>query len=867
MLDREPGTPEWDWDSAGSRRFGREDGGAPRAAQDGEAAQRIAQAEARRAAQDPGRAPSRGRRFRRSAAAADGAAPPGAARDGLATAAPPAPAPAQPAIGVAEAPPPTRTGAPPTAQAAPSPPPSPRRKLKKLRLALVLVGLASLALISTVFGMMMAVTSDLPALEQTGPYQAGKNSVLRAATKGHPVIANLTGNENRILLPSTQISPNIKNAVIAIEDRRFYEHHGVDYQGIARAFIQDVLRRKASQGGSTITQQFVKNALQAQSHRSVFEKLKEAALAYHLERKWDKQKIITHYLNTVYFGNGAYGVESAARTYFGGNASPAGPESAASNVTPAQAALLAGLIASPSGYDPVQHPLVAKQRRDLVLDRMLGAGAINRQQYDEAVRQALPAASDVHSPQPDSKQPYFSSWVTQQLVDRYGAIKVFGGGLQVTTTLDPELQDAARQAIDQNLAGVGPSASLVAIENKTGKVRALVGGESFKNKPFNLATNGHRQPGSAIKPFILVEALRHGISPNDTFASRQKVFRVPGGGGEQFVVNNYEDRYSGVLTLADATAQSDNSVFAELGLKHLGGPRAGPRRIARLAEGMGIRTHLSTNPAMVLGGLKEGVTPLEMAYAYSTIANRGGRASGSLAPGQSGKRCYGPVALEKVVDPGSDESRSDAPCTKRVFSKGVGDQTRDLLHGVITKGTGRSAQIADFAGGKTGTTENYGDAWFVGFTDELTVAVWVGYPDKLRSMKTEYRGGPVAGGTFPADIWRDFMSSAIDIRNLRSAVAGVETAPDTGPQLEAPQDVTPAPTESAPPEAPQQAQPEQQKESAVPRRSRSTPAPRRPAAPPRRRTSPGPGTTLPGGPGGGVGPPQGAPGRPGAGTP
>src|SRR3954466_5527324 len=281
-------------------------------------------------------------------------------------------------------------GAEPSADGA-TPPVAPRRRLKKLRLLILVLGLGLLALVSTVFGMMMAVASDLPALENRQEYKAAKNSVLEAADGGHTEIARLTGNNNRILLTASQISPNIKNAVIAIEDRRFYHHNGVDYKGIGRALLQDILQQHAAQGGSTITQQFVKNALSAQGNRSVFQKLREAALAYHLERKWTKQKILNEYLNTVYFGNGAYGVESGVRTYFGGrNRKYAPDERIANDVSPAQAALLAGMIASPSAYDPVQNPIQARERRDQVLKNMYDQQMITAQEYQEGLQEALP---------------------------------------------------------------------------------------------------------------------------------------------------------------------------------------------------------------------------------------------------------------------------------------------------------------------------------------------------------------------------------------------------------------------------------------------------------------------------------------------
>jgi penicillin-binding protein 1A len=728
------------------------------------------------------------------------------------------------------------------------PPVAPKRRLKKMRLAIVVLGLGLLALVSTVFGMMMAVSQDLPALENRQEYRAAKNSVLEAADGGHTEIARLTGNNNRILLTASQISPNIKNAVIAIEDRRFYHHNGVDYRGIARALEQDILQQHAAQGGSTITQQFVKNALSAQGNRSVFQKLREAALAYHLERKWSKQKILTEYLNTVYFGNGAYGVESAARTYFGPdpaalaangtdpNADRKGPAQA-KDVTPAQAAMLAGMIASPSAYDPAEHPRHARARRDEVLKDMLDQKLITPREYHEAVITSPPTQAEIHPPRPDSSQPYFSSWLTQQLVDRYRPGIVFGGGLKIRTTLDPELQAAAEHAISGRLAGVGPSASLVAIENKTGEIKAMVGGPDYNEKPFNLATDGHRQPGSSFKPFTLIAALGNGVSPDATFASQPKTFPVPNSGGkEKFVVHNFDNRYSGVASLRTATDYSDNSVFAELGLK------IGTHKIARIAQKMGIHTRVSTNPAMTLGGLKEGLTPLEMAYAYSTLANQGVRVTGTLAPHQKG-----PVAIRSVQGSGRDDRNEKR--SKRVIPAGVAETAQQMLTGVIQSGTGKNAAIGEFAAGKTGTTENYGDAWFVGFNKELTVAVWVGYPDTLKPMKTEYRGSPVEGGTYPAEIWHDLMTSWIDIRDTRKAEEAQKKGGDsTTPSTPVAPSYSP-PQQQAPAQGPSKKAPAQGKQ---PKRAPQQPAPQpqTPAQPAPAQPSP-----VPQGGGGGAAPP------------
>lgn len=748
--------------------------------------------------------------------------------------------------------PPTTVMPPPSSQPGPrgpSGPPRSKPKVKKLRLFLILTGLSALALVSTVFGMMMAVASDLPQLENKAEYKRAENSIVYSDGKDPQELARLTGNENRILLEEGVVSPNIENAVIAIEDRRFYEHKGVDYRGIARALFQDVLARRAAQGGSTITQQFVKNALAAQADRSVFQKLREAALAYHLEHQWSKQKVLTQYLNSVYFGNGAYGIEAAVRTYFGSELDPptvdpttglvseddydsaTDDEPLATNVTPAQAALLAGMIASPSMYDPVQNPAKATERRNLVLQRMYEQEMITRADYEEGLREELPDEDDIRPPQPHSDQPYFTTWLTQQLVDRYGPGAVFGGGLKVTTTLDPELQAAAEQAIAGRLGAIGPSASLVAIENKTGEVKAMVGGTDYAERPFNLATNGHRQPGSSFKPFILVRALADGVSPEQTYVSQPKEFPVPGSKTERFVVNNYEDSYSGVASLRGATTSSDNSVYAEVGLK------VGTKRVARLARRMGVRTKISTNPAMTLGGLTEGLTPLELAYAYSTIANKGERVSGSLASSENG-----PVAIESVEGAGrhiENERRAT-----RVFSDEVGETAQELLAGVVASGTGKAAQIGEFAAGKTGTTENYGDAWFVGFNSELTVAVWVGYPDELRPMETEYLGGPVAGGTFPAAIWHDLMAAWINIRDQRRAEQ--EGSGDITPYVPADPSVptTPAepgqdggdedqeaPSEPAP-EQPQPSEPAPDPEPAPEPAPTPAPEPTPPPAPP-----------------------------------
>jgi penicillin-binding protein 1A len=742
-------------------------------------------------------------------------------------------------------------------------PPEPKRqiRIRKLRLLGILVFLGLLAAVSTLFGMMMAVVSDLPSLEGKEP--ADRNSVL--VDRRGVRLGLLTGNQKRIFLRSDQIAPVMKQAVIAIEDRRFYTNDGVDIRGIGRALWQDLRAQGAVQGGSTITQQFVKNALAAQDQRTVFNKLREAALAYQITRKWSKERILQNYLNTIYFGNGAYGVESAARTYFG-TAHPGcgedGNPPCAQQLAPAEAAMIAGIIASPSGYDPLSHRLQAKQRRDLVLKNMLDQGSIPRDQYDDAIVQSLPTSADIQPPAEDTKYPYFTSWVKQQVVDKLGggqegARRAFEGGLAVQTTIDSRLQDAAQASVDAWLPDRnGPRASLVAIDNDSGEVLAMVGGDDYKTAPFNLATQGQRQPGSSFKPFILAQALSSGISPDSMWASRKMSHCVHknkrGKCTEYFEVNNYDDAYAGTQSLRSATTFSDNSVYAQVGIK------VGTKNVAHMAHRLGIRTPISHNLAMTLGGLKQGVTPLDMAHAYETLAQRGRFTYGTMSPGAVPRNRLsppmpGPVGILKIGKPDDGkikpvelpdgEEAVNRPQSWPVIKSSTADTVSSILSTVVTSGTARAAAIPGvFAAGKTGTTENYGDAWFVGWTDKITVAVWVGYPDELRPMETEFRGEPVAGGTYPASIWKTFVEKALEFREYRAEQDDAEDAsaspPSTtaAPTTEGPSVATePAPSTAAPSTetapapaqpAPEQPAPEQQ-------------APETPAQPPAQEPSTG----------------------------
>ena len=722
----------------------------------------------------------------------------------------------------------------------PTPPPGNGRKrprLRKLRMALVLIGLALLAFVSWIFGIMMAVAQDLPALENRAQYARAQNPVVY--DRNQEEIATLTNNEGRILLPSRDIAGTVKEAVVAVEDARFYGHRGVDYRGIARAVYQDILARSAQEGASTITQQFVKEALEAQASRTIFQKLREAALAYHLERQWSKDKILTEYLNSIYFGEGAYGIEAAARTYFGSDLEHEGcgeggiAPTCASQLRPHEAALLAGMIASPSLYSIRENPEGAQARRNFVLQRMMEQGYITEEEYADYSQRPLPDVEALTPPSENSEAPYFTSWLRQQLVDKYGAGRAFGGGLAVHSTLDLDLQREIESIVDTRLAGIEPTASVVVLDNDTSGVLAMVGGSDYDEVPFNLATQGARQPGSAFKPFTLVAALEEGRSSSDVFTSQELELpfksRVPKDKGkgtrvvnELFPVSNYEDSYLGSATLATATTYSDNSVYTQLGMQ------LGPDKVARTAQKMGIESDLRTdnryavnggkfypyNPALILGGLTTGVNPLEMAHAYETIAEDGRRISGTLAASDGGVVGINKVTQRQGTDPNAGgkpvetldgESGENEVKTEPVVEPGVAQEARTLLTSVVTSGTGTNAASSatdDAIWGKTGTTDDNGDAWFCGATEEITACVWVGHADGRVPMETEFAGSPVDGGTFPALIFADLLGAWEALQDERNP--DEEEDEDDGEELEplVPVEPDPEPAPEAEPEAP-----------------------------------------------------------------
>ena len=621
----------------------------------------------------------------------------------------------------------------------------PRRRIRKLRLLALLGALAILALTAFSYGLVLAVGQQLSGLDPFKQAQRQQVDGYVYASDRHTILAVLRGSQSRVLVHDDEISPWIKQAIVAVEDKRFYEHRGVDIRAMARALWADIRHNATVQGGSTITQQFVKNQLTGSAH-SITRKLKEAALAWQLERSWSKNRILTAYLNTIYFGNGAYGIERAARTYFGHSAL---------KLTLPEAALLAGIPEDPSRYDPVAHPRAAEQRRALVLHLMAEQRIISTGQLRAALRSSMPKPQSVHLSGVMGQAPYFGEYVKQQLLadKQIGAKRVYGGGLRVYTTIDLQLQKLARTAIHNWLPSPdGPQAALVAVDARTGEVLAMYGGRSFHASQFNLAVQGERQPGSSFKPFVLATALREGIAPQTTFVSHPVSIFI---GDKYWNVRNYEGEYLGPIDLVRAISASDNSVFAQLTKV------VGPANVVRTAHALGITSPLQSYFAIGLGG--EPVNPLEMARAYSTFANGGYRIDGKVFGNA-------PRVITKITDVDGKVAYKNSPVRRRVLSTAEAELLTQLLEGVVTSGTGRAAALPDEpVAGKTGTTENYGDAWFVGYTPQLVAAVWVGYPKGLRPMLTEFHGSPVAGGTFPALIWKSFMASALRAKDAHPA--------------------------------------------------------------------------------------------------
>ncbi|MCL6472634.1 MAG: PBP1A family penicillin-binding protein [Firmicutes bacterium] len=600
---------------------------------------------------------------------------------------------------------------------------------RRTNIILVICGVVIFSLLAASFGGLItaaAIISSLPKLKNQGEKQNWQTTKIYAADG--TLLTDLYFEQDRIVVKLSDISPYMQHAVIAIEDERFYKHKGYDPEAIARAFLTDIQTGHIVEGASTITQQYIKNM--ENSREKTFErKLKEAALAYQLEKVKTKDQILEMYLNTIYFGHSWYGVETASQNFFGKRAK---------DLTLPEAALLAGIIKSPNNFSPYEHPNEAKQRRDLVIAQMRRLNFISAQEAAQAI--ASPVAVRPLS-KPVTIAPYFVDYVKQQLIDKYGENVVFKGGLRVYTTIDLKMQQYAESAAWSTLnLPNDPSAALVAIEPSTGYIKAMVGGRNFEESEYNLATSHNRQPGSSFKTFVFAAAIENGISPYHNIDSSPGSIPIPGS-KKPWRVNNYvEGSGYGPMSIREALVKSVNTVYARLIME------VGLDKVVDLAKRVGINIKHPV-PAIALGGFSNGPSVLEMASAYSTLANNGKRLE--------------PTAITKITDSAGKVLYEYRPEPKQVMSEITAYIVTDVLQDVIRYGTGTRARLNRPCAGKTGTATEYRDAWFCGFTPDLSAAVWVGYPKDQKTSMYRVHGIRVAGGTFPAEIWNKFMTAAL----------------------------------------------------------------------------------------------------------
>jgi penicillin-binding protein 1A len=628
------------------------------------------------------------------------------------------------------------------------PPPSRSRLRRVLRWTLWLAVPAVAVAAGTIVGLIYAFARvPLPAEVPTA------QTVVFLDQTGKREIGTLSAQENRRVVSLDRIPEHTRRAVLAAEDRDFYDHGAISYRGLARAAASNLLRRRISEGGSTITQQYVKNAFPGVGRdRTLFRKLKEAVLAVKLERKFSKDKILEFYLNTVYFGRGAYGIDAAARTYF---SVPGRKGVTAQDLTPAQSALLAGVIRGPEFYGRKDHAASAKVRRNYILQAMVDRGWLSAKQGRAAMASKL-GVSWAAKPQgiANSRAPFFLEKVRQYLVARYGAQAVSLGGLRVRTTLDLDMQRQAEEAVNQALdVPSAPRAALVAMDPRTGAVRAMYGGRNFERRQFNYATNAIRQAGSTMKPFVLARALSDGISVNSVFPGPEELIVD----GEDF--KNYDDENYGQMTLTDATRLSVNTIYVQLM------QQVQPRRVAQFARQHGLAAELdgrpgpdhdprpledapALKPVLALSLGSGDVTTLQLASAFGTWANRGIHMA--------------PHLVERVVDSQGrvieDHRRQQGT---QVVAPIVADTMNLVLRGAVENGTGFRARLdGREVAGKTGTTSLYTDARFVGYTTDLVTSVWLGYDKPEKKLVNVYGLRGVSGGTVPAQIWHNFMDVA-----------------------------------------------------------------------------------------------------------
>jgi penicillin-binding protein 1A len=574
-------------------------------------------------------------------------------------------------------------------------------------------------------GWVLSIASDSPDVATIKPIDKGQNSIVFAADGSR--LGLIDSDEVRTPVSLNEIPKSLQQATLAIEDERFYSHNGIDFEGGLRALVRNLQAGEISEGASTLTMQLMRNLFITNPKRDFERKIQEAKMALDYERINSKQKILQQYLNTAPYGTNegrtAIGAKAASNVYF---------SKPVEDLTLPQAALLAGLPQAPTDYNPIQNSDGAKARRNEVIDSMAELGMISEDRADRARASGLqldPAGGLF-----DREEPFFFDYVETELIRKYGVNTARRGGLRVYTTIEPALQQAGLDAISANLYSGGPAAALVAVDPGDGDIRAMVSSASYTDTQFNLAAQGKRQPGSTFKTFTLAAAIAQGIDPNSTYYE-SKPLNINDPVYGQWEVATYGDSYVGTTSVAAATLASDNSVFAQLALD------VGPEKVAEMAKDLGVNTKLDGYPAETLGGLTIGVSPLEMAGAYATIANGGVR--------------HEPTAIDKVVFPNGDEDRPGRSKPVRVLTEPAAYEITKILHGNITGGTGTGAYTGcGGQAGKTGTTDNQVDAWFVGYQPNLATATWVGYPES-NDISTGLDGGSV-----PASIWGSFYSGA-----------------------------------------------------------------------------------------------------------
>ncbi|HET8566364.1 MAG TPA: transglycosylase domain-containing protein [Solirubrobacterales bacterium] len=592
----------------------------------------------------------------------------------------------------------------------------------------VLLAIAAIAIASWV----LDVAAEAPSLASCRRIDKGGNTVLYAADGSK--LGVVSSPEARSPVSIERIPRQLQLATVAIEDQRFYQHGGIDEEGIVRAALKDLEAGEPVEGGSTITQQLVRNLCIQDPQRNLERKIVEAKLAEEYFQHHSRREILGSYLNIASYGtvegSTAVGVGAASQIFFSKPVWKLGlPE----------AALLAGLPQAPSQYNPLLDPRAARARRNEVLEKMAKLGYVSA----ERARRAMAGGLRVNLS--DSwfrhRQPYFFDYVENRLIEKYGVDTVRRGGLDVQTTIDPKLQRVGLEAMRSALPySTDPSSALVSIDPPNGRIRAMVSSSRYGQSQFNLAAQGHRQPGSTFKAFVLTTAIKQGIDPYSTYyTSKPLNLYLPRWG--HWEVHTADEGYQGTINLKQATVTSDNTVFAQLDLD------VGPKAVARTAESMGITSPLDGIPAEGIGGLRVGVSPLEMADAYATLA--------------SGGIHHDPVAITKVVFPGGRVDHPEGAHPQRVLSRPVAWQVTRLLRDNITEGTGTAAYTG-CAGqaGKTGTTDEYTDAWFAGYQPNLASVVWVGYPESNEISMSDVHGIIVFGGTFPAEIWHSLYSNA-----------------------------------------------------------------------------------------------------------